>query len=50
MNQIIEYSNTTFEDIKNIDESGIEYLLERELMKALEYSKWWDNARRFTNT
>ena len=40
MNQIREYSNKTFEDIKHIDEYGIEYWLARELMQALEYSKW----------
>ena len=33
-------SNRTFEDIKHIDESGIEFWYARELMKMLEYSKW----------
>lgn len=40
MNQIREYSNKTFEDIKHIDEYGIEYWCAGELMQALEYSKW----------
>lgn len=34
------YSNKTFEDIKHIDENGIEYWEARELMKMLEYNKW----------
>lgn len=33
-------NNTTFESIKNIDENGYEYWNARELMIALEYSKW----------
>ncbi len=33
-------NNTTFEDIKHIDENGYEYWNARELMIALEYSKW----------
>ena len=33
-------SNRTFEDIKHIDESGIEFWYARELMKMLEYRKW----------
>lgn len=43
MNKIISKkikNNTTFEDIKHIDENGYEYWLARELMIALEYSKW----------
>ena len=35
-----KYSNKTFEDIKHIDENGIEYWEARELMKMLEYNKW----------
>ncbi len=43
MNKIISKNiknNTTFEDIKHIDENGYEYWNARELMMALEYSKW----------
>ena len=43
MNKIISKkikNNTTFENIKHIDENGYEYWLARELMIALEYSKW----------
>ena len=35
-----KYSNKTFEDIKHIDEYGIEFWYARELMKMLEYNKW----------
>ena len=34
------YSNETFEDIKHIDENGIEYWEARELMSVLQYTKW----------
>ena len=40
MNEIKEYTNKVFEDIKHIDEFGNEYWLARELMKVLEYSLW----------
>ena len=40
MNQIKEYSKSTFEDIKHIDENGTHFWYARELMPALEYSKW----------
>ena len=41
MQKINENSNiTTFEDIKHIDEFGIEFWYARELMKVLQYSKW----------
>ena len=41
MNDKIEtYKEKTFEDIKHIDELGNEYWEARELMPALEYSKW----------
>ena len=43
MNKIINKNikkNTTFEGIKHIDENGYEYWCARELMIALEYSKW----------
>ncbi len=39
------YTNQTFEDIRHIDENGIEYWYARELMKILEYKQW----RRFEN-
>ena len=34
------YGRETFEEIKHIDESGMEYWYARELMKVLEYNKW----------
>lgn len=40
MNQIKEYSETTFESIKHVNELGIEFWYARELMQALEYSRW----------
>ena len=40
MNEIKEYTNKIFEDIKHIDENGNEYWCARELMPILEYSKW----------
>ena len=40
MNEIKEYTEKIFEDIKHIDELGNEYWLARELMKALEYKEW----------
>ena len=40
MNTIEIYKEKTFEDIKHIDEQGTEYWEARELMIALEYSKW----------
>ena len=45
MNEIKEYTEKMFEDIKHIDEEGNEYWLARELMEVLEYSKW----ERFSN-
>ena len=33
-------TNKTFEDIKQIDENGMEYWNARELQKVLEYNKW----------
>ena len=46
MNEIKEYTEKIFEDIKHIDEEGNEYWLARELMPLLEYSKWenFDNV------
>lgn len=45
MNNIIKYTESMFEDIKHIDENGIEYWYARELMPLFEYSKW----ERFSN-
>ncbi len=39
-NKLESYKEKTFEDIKHIDELGNEYWEARELMNALEYSKW----------
>ena len=33
-------SNQTFEDIKHIDEYGVEFWYARELMSILQYAKW----------
>ena len=38
--EIIEYSENTFDSIKHIDEYGNEYWEARELQLALEYSQW----------
>ena len=38
MNEIKEYTEKMFEDIKHIDENGNEYWSARELMPLLEYS------------
>ncbi len=40
-----KYSNKTFEDIKHIDENGIEYWHARELQVVLDYKEW----RKFEN-
>lgn len=39
------YNNQTFEDIKHINEDGIEYWYARELQKVLDYKEW----RKFEN-
>lgn len=39
-NELEEYKEKAFEDIKHVDELGNEYWEARELMLALEYSKW----------
>ena len=46
MNEIKEYTETIFEDIKHIDELGNVYWYARELMPLLEYIKWenFDNV------
>ena len=38
--QKIDKNNKSFEDIKHIDENGVEFWYARELMKILEYNKW----------
>ena len=45
MNEIKEYTEKIFDDIKYIDENGNEYWLARELMPLLEYTLW----QRFSN-
>ena len=40
MNRIDKNYNKTFEDIKHIDEDGIEFWYARELMPILQYSNW----------
>ena len=40
INEIKEYTEKVFEDIKHIDELGNEYWLARELQKVLEYHQW----------
>ena len=34
------YTNQSFEEIKHIDENGVEYWYARELMKVLSYKDW----------
>lgn len=46
MNDIIKYSEKTFEDIKHTNDVGEEYWLARELQSVLEYAQW----RRFNET
>lgn len=45
MNEIKEYTEKIFDDIKHIDNEGTEYWFARELQTVLEYSQW----RRFEN-
>lgn len=40
MNQITEYNESIFENIKHINEYGQEYWLARELQTVLEYAEW----------
>ena len=40
MNEIKEYNEKIFEEIKHLDENGNEYWKARELMELLEYNKW----------
>ena len=39
MNEIKEYTEKMFDNIKHIDEFGNEYWLVRELQKVLEYTQ-----------
>ena len=45
MNKLEINNNKTFEEIKHIDENGIEYWLARELQSVLDYKEW----RKFEN-
>ena len=40
MNNMEKYSNKLFEEIKHIDENGLEYWEARELQHVLEYKEW----------
>ena len=40
MNEIKEYTEKMFEDIKHFDEDGNEYWLARELQRVLKYKNW----------
>ena len=40
MNELIKYSEQTFESIKHVNEYGEEYWLARELQPVLEYVQW----------
>ena len=42
---LVETNKKTFEEIKHIDEEGVEFWYARELQKVLEYAQW----RRFEN-
>ena len=52
MNELKEYTEKLFENIKHIDENGNEYWLARELMPLLEYNKWerFSNAIEYAKT
>ena len=45
MNEIKEYTEKMFDEIKHVDENGNEYWFARELMPVLEY-KLWQNFHR----
>ena len=45
MNELMNYSEETFENIKHTNEYGQEFWNARELQKALEYTKW-DNFKK----
>ena len=46
MNEIKNYTEKVFEDIKHIDEKGNEYWYARELMPLLEYTLWQNFHRK----
>ena len=45
MKELENYTNKTFEDIKHIDENGVEFWYARELQVVLDYKEW----RKFNN-
>lgn len=45
MNEIKEYTEKLFEDIKHIDENNNEYWKAREIQQVLDYKEW----RKFEN-
>lgn len=47
-NTLMEKTEKAFEDIKHIDKSGNEYWYARELMTALDYTKW-ENFKKVIN-
>ncbi len=40
MNELEKNNNRTFEDIKHIDENGIDFWYARELQIVLDYKEW----------
>ena len=46
----LEKGSVTFEEIKHIDENGVEFWYARELMIILEYSKWENFEKVINNT
>ena len=42
---VIDKTNKSFEDIKHIDENGVEFWYARELMPVLQYSNWQNFER-----
>ena len=48
MNELNKNNSKSFEDIKHIDENGIEYWYARELMPVLQYAKW-QNFKKIIN-
>ena len=40
MKEIEKYRDNTFENIKHIDENGVDYWFARDLQKAIEYTEW----------
>ena len=40
MNEIVNYNEKLFEEIKHIDKEGNEYWEARELQRVLEYKEW----------